>query len=174
MYAAICPRVNKSCSMFFKNLPLSFSFAESTVLRLQVNCKTFFVVILNGICQLALNIRVKTLRENYSCNYKHLTKTTLKNKLKLNKWNNYQAYLCDNYWNKRNVEMRKFDCNSFSITDNTNFKKKLTSFLSKSVWGNPAMKVKVATEIHRHSGRWSCCFSTVLWTTVVNEHWGTK
>ena len=47
--------------------------------------------------------------------------------------------------------MRKFDCNSFSITDNTNFKKKLTSFLSKSVWANPAMKVKVATEIHRHT-----------------------
>ena len=47
--------------------------------------------------------------------------------------------------------MRKFDCNSFSLTDNTNFKKKLTSFLSKSVWGNPAMKVKVATEIHRHT-----------------------
>ena len=63
MYGAICPRVNKSCSMFFKNLPLSFSFAESTVLRPQVNCKTFFVVILNGICLLALNIRVKTLRE---------------------------------------------------------------------------------------------------------------
>ena len=37
--------------------------------------------------------------------------------------------------------MRKFDCNSFRITDNTNFKKKLTSFVPKSVWGNPAMKV---------------------------------
>ena len=46
--------------------------------------------------------------------------------------------------------MRKFDCNSFRITGNTNFKKKLTSFISKSVWGNPAMKVKVATEIRRH------------------------
>ena len=68
IYAAICPRVNKPCFMFFKNLPLSFSFAESTALRLQVNCKTFFVVILNGICVLAINIRVKTLRENYSCN----------------------------------------------------------------------------------------------------------
>ena len=34
--------------------------------------KTFFVVVLNGICLLiALNVRVKTLRENYSCNYKH-------------------------------------------------------------------------------------------------------
>ena len=43
--------------------------------------------------------------------------------------------------------MRKFDCNSFRITGNTNFKKKLTSFVSKSVWGNPAMKVKVETEI---------------------------
>ena len=42
--------------------------------------------------------------------------------------------------------MRKFDCNFFRITGNTNFKKKLTSFVSKSVWGNPAMKVKVATE----------------------------
>ena len=68
--------------------------------------------------------------------------------------------------------MRKFDCNSLRITGNTNFKKKLTSFVSKSVWGNPAMKVTVATEIH--SRRWSCCFSTVLWTTVMNEHWGTK
>ena len=74
MYAAIFPCVNKPCSMFFKNLPLNFSFAESTVLRLQLNCKTFFVVILNGICLPALNIRVKTLRENYSCNYKHQLK----------------------------------------------------------------------------------------------------
>ena len=56
MYAAIVPA------------PLSFSLAESTVLRLQINYKTFFVVILNGICLLAVNIRVKTLRENYSCN----------------------------------------------------------------------------------------------------------
>ena len=47
--------------------------------------------------------------------------------------------------------MRKFDCNSFRITGNTNFKKKLTSFVSKSVWGNPAMKVKVVTEICRHT-----------------------
>ena len=47
--------------------------------------------------------------------------------------------------------MRKFDCNSFRITVNTNFKKKLTSFVSKSVWGNPAMKVKVATEIRRYT-----------------------
>ena len=47
--------------------------------------------------------------------------------------------------------MRKFDCNSFRITGSTNFKKKLTSFVSKSVWGNPAMKVKVATEIRRHT-----------------------
>ena len=47
--------------------------------------------------------------------------------------------------------MRKSDCNSFTITCNTNFKKKLTSFVSKSVWGNPAIKVKVATEIRRHT-----------------------
>ena len=47
--------------------------------------------------------------------------------------------------------MKKFDCNSFRITGNTNFKKKLTSFVSKSVWGNPAMKVKVATQIRRHT-----------------------
>ena len=39
----------------------------------------------------------------------------------------------------RKVEMRKFDCNSFRITGNTDFKKKLTSFVSKSVWGNPAI-----------------------------------
>ena len=47
--------------------------------------------------------------------------------------------------------MRKFEGNSFRITVNTNFKKKLTSFISKSVWGNPAMKVKVKTEIRRHT-----------------------
>ena len=47
--------------------------------------------------------------------------------------------------------MRKFDCNSFKTTGNTNFKKKLTGFVSKSVWGNPATKVKVATEIRRHT-----------------------
>ena len=47
--------------------------------------------------------------------------------------------------------MRKFDCNSFRITGNTNFKKKLTSFVSKSVWVNAAMKVKVKTEIRRHT-----------------------
>ena len=41
--------------------------------------------------------------------------------------------------------MRKFEGNSFRITGNTNFKKKLTSFVSKSAWGNPAMKVKVAS-----------------------------
>ena len=46
--------------------------------------------------------------------------------------------------------MTKFDRNSFRITGNTNFKKKLTSFVSKSIWGNPAMKVRVATEIRRH------------------------
>ena len=47
--------------------------------------------------------------------------------------------------------MRNFDCNSFRITGNTNFKKKLTSFVSKSVWGNPAIKIKLATEIRRHT-----------------------
>ena len=48
--------------------------------------------------------------------------------------------------------MRKFEGNSFRITSNTNFKKKLTSFVSKSAWGNPAMKVKVANhEICRHT-----------------------
>ena len=47
--------------------------------------------------------------------------------------------------------MRKFDCSSFRITGNTDFKKKLTSFVLKSAWGNPAMKVKVATEICRNT-----------------------
>ena len=47
--------------------------------------------------------------------------------------------------------MRKFEGNSFRITGNTNFKKKLTSFVSKSAWGNPAMKVKVKTEIRWHT-----------------------
>ena len=62
MYAVICQRVNKSSEIMpFKNLPLSFSFAESTVLRLRVNCKAFFDVILNGICLLALNIGVNAL-----------------------------------------------------------------------------------------------------------------
>ena len=42
--------------------------------------------------------------------------------------------------------MRKFDCNSFRITDNTNFKKKLTSFVSKiclekSSYEQPALKL---------------------------------
>ena len=105
----------------------------------------------SGICLLALDIRVKTLRENYSWNYEHQLKRLKRNKLKLNKWNNYQAYFCDNFWHKRKVEMRKFHCNSFRITGNTNFKKKLTSFVSRSVWGNPAIKVKVATEIRRHT-----------------------
>ena len=68
--------------------------------------------------------------------------------------------------------MRKFEGNSFRITGNTNFKKKLTSFVSKSVWGNPARKVNWSSPTH--SRRWSCCFSTVPWTTVMNEHWGTK
>ena len=71
--------------------------------------------------------------------------------LKLNKWNNYPAYLCDNFLNKRKVDLRKFDCNSFRMTGNTNFKKKLTSFVSKYVWANPAMKVKVATEVRRQT-----------------------
>ena len=47
--------------------------------------------------------------------------------------------------------MRQFDCNSFRITGNTNCKKKSTSFVSKSVCGNPAIKVKIATEIRRHT-----------------------
>ena len=60
--------------------------------------------------------------------------------------------------------MRKLDCNSFRITGNTNFKKKLTGFVSNSVWGNQAMKVKVDTEIRRHTAgaEAQCCFSTVL------------
>ena len=56
--------------MPFKNLPLNLFFAETTFLGLKVNRKTFFVVILNGIFELAFNIRVFSLRENYSCNYK--------------------------------------------------------------------------------------------------------
>ena len=47
--------------------------------------------------------------------------------------------------------MRKFDCNSFRITGKKKKKKKLTIFVSKSVWGNPAIKVKVETEIRRHT-----------------------
>ena len=47
--------------------------------------------------------------------------------------------------------MRNFEGNSFRKRGNTNFKKKLTSFVSRSVWGNPAMKVKVKTEIRRHT-----------------------
>ena len=47
--------------------------------------------------------------------------------------------------------MRKFEGNSFRIAGNTNFKKKLTSFVSKSAWGNPGMKVKVKTEIRWHT-----------------------
>ena len=66
-----CHLLARKQIMCFKNLPLNFFFAETTILRLKVNCKTSFVVILNGICVPALNIRVNTLRENYSCNYKH-------------------------------------------------------------------------------------------------------
>ena len=63
------------------------------------------------------------------------------------------------------VEMRKSDCNSFRITGNTNFKKKLTSLVSKSVWGNPAMKIKVATEIRRHTaGAEAVVFRPVSYT----------
>ena len=61
-----------------KNLPLNLFFAEPTVLLLKVNCKTFLVVILDGICVLALNSRVNSLRENCSCNHnkeKRLKKT---------------------------------------------------------------------------------------------------
>ena len=87
----ICPCVNTSP---FKNLPLNFFFVEAAVLRLKVNCKTFFVVILNEICVLALNIRVNSLRENYSRNYKNRLKKTLKN----------------SFCNKRKVEIRKIDC----------------------------------------------------------------
>ena len=44
------------------------------------------------------------------------------------------------------------------------------------------MKIKIATEIRQHSRRWSngwavfrcCCFSTVLWTTVMNENNNTR
>ena len=50
-------------SMPFKNLPLSFSFAESTVLRLEVNCETVFVIP-NSVCLLAVDIGVNTLRED--------------------------------------------------------------------------------------------------------------
>ena len=120
--------------------PFEFSLAESTVLRLPVNC--VFRYSEWHLSTVALNIGVKTVRENYSCNYKHQLKR-LKNKLKVNKWNNYQAYLCDNFWNKRKVEMRKCDCNSFRITGNTNFKKKLTSFVSKSVWEIQLWKSKL-------------------------------
>ena len=42
--------------------------------------------------------------------------------------------------------MRKFDCNSFRITGNTNFER---NYLA--LYRNPAMKVKVATEIRRHT-----------------------
>ena len=51
--------------MFFKTLPLSFSFAESTVLRLQVDWKTFFVVIVNGICLLSLNRELKNHDDDF-------------------------------------------------------------------------------------------------------------
>ena len=55
MFAVIFPCINKHA---FQKLAFDFFFAESTVLRLRVNCKTFFAVILNGICLLALNVRV--------------------------------------------------------------------------------------------------------------------
>ena len=60
--------------MTFKYLPLSFSFAESTVLHVKVNCKNIFVI-LNGICLLALNIRVNNLRETINVNINPNEKT---------------------------------------------------------------------------------------------------
>ena len=51
--------------------PKIISYEKCTVLRLKVNCKQFFVVILNGICLLTLNIKVNNLKENKDCNYKH-------------------------------------------------------------------------------------------------------
>ena len=72
--------IGPSSCMLPSARPMSFSFAELTVLRLQVNCKTFFVVIMNDICLLALNIRVATLRENYSCNDKDQLKRLNKTK----------------------------------------------------------------------------------------------
>ena len=38
--------------------------------------------------------------------------------------------------------MRKIECSSFRITGNTNFEKKLTSFVSKFVRGNRAESQK--------------------------------
>ena len=38
--------------------------------------------------------------------------------------------------------MRKIECSSFKITGNTNFAKKLTSFVSKFVWGTRAESQK--------------------------------
>ena len=58
--------------------------------------------------------------------------------------------------------MRKFEGNSFRITGNTNFKKKLTSFVSKSVWSNPAMKVEAATEIRRHTADAEAVFFSIV------------
>ena len=55
-------------------------------------------------------------------------------------------------------------------TGKTNFKAKLTIFVLKFVRGE--LKVKIA-KIRQHSLRWSdawASFTTVLWTTVMNEH----
>ena len=58
----------------FQKLAFEFFFRWINHSRSSGKLQTFFVVIVNGICLLALNIRVKTLRENYSCNYKHQLK----------------------------------------------------------------------------------------------------
>ena len=50
--------------------------------------------------------------------------------------------MCDNFCNKRRVEIRKIDFICFRITGNTNFKKKLTSFVSKFA-GEIELKVKI-------------------------------
>ena len=49
-------------------------------------------------------------------------------------------------------------------------KKKLTSFVSKSVWGNPAMKVKVEPEVPRHTAGAEAVVFRPFRTTVMNEH----
>ena len=47
--------------------------------------------------------------------------------------------------------MRKFDCNSFRITTNTNFKKKLTSFVSKYLGKSSYESQSCIPEIRRQT-----------------------
>ena len=83
--------------------------------------------------------------------------------------------MCHNFCNKRNVEMR-INCISFTITSTTNFKTKFNYLRIAICPGKSSWKSKLqnfadtagAEAMREQLVR--CCFTTVLWTTVMNGH----